>query len=334
MGGVASPKQAKRSVYVKWQEGDPAPEGYEIASDNLPARKSGSWSREKLDFLHRYVGPAMQATKRKGGHTHYIDLFAGPGRNIVIDKNTRRVIDEFEGSSIIALRSEFPSKAGPLKFRNFHFCNISELDHEVLRIRTGRALEAIGDSVDPENVHLYHGDSNEQVAEVLDGISGWAYLFVFVDIEGPSDLAFETIRVLRSRHSSVDCYVLFPTGFIDRVLEYDPEELEKRKDMWDRFFGTTIWLKIVRQRYTTSQARKMRSELLRLYQDQLRTVWKRADVVMAITKGDGHRVLYHMVFAHDHPAASSIFSWARGKLAQLDLFGRSIGMPLGRHGIE
>ena len=307
---------------VKWQKGDRVPEGYAIAMDGLPARVSGAWAREKLAFLDKYVGPAIQATKRKGGYTHYIDLFAGPGWNIVCDKSSGRVEDQFPGSPILALESEFPSKAGPLKFQHFHFFNRSELDYELLRTRVATSLKRMSGAVDPDNVHHYYGDSNDRIHDVLQRIPNWAYLFVFADIEGPGDLAFETIRAMRARHDSVDFYSLFPTGYLDRVLAYDPEERRRHETMWDQFFGTTEWLSIVGRRYTSSQAVKMRGELLQLYREQLTTIWQHADIVTTITR-EGQRVLYHMVFAHDHPAARSIFKWASGKLQQLDFFGRT-----------
>ncbi len=309
---------------MKWREGDPVPEGYAIAKDGLPARDSGAWAREKLDFLDRYVGPAIQATQKKRGHTHYLDLFAGPGGNVVVDKETGQISDEFPGSPILALESEFQSKAGPLRFQNFHFFNRAEFDYDLLEKRIAKALERLGGLVDPGNVHHYLGDTNERIDAVLNSIPSWSYLFVFADIEGPSDLEFETLRALRGRHRSVDLYVLFPTGFIERVISYKPEQLAKHKEMLDRFFGTDTWLQIVGKRFTPSQAREMRAELLKLYQKQLRTIWKHADVVMPIRK-DGQRILYHMILAHDHPTARKILNWASSKLQQLDLFGRSRG---------
>ncbi len=221
-------------------------------------------------------------------------------------------------------QSEFESKAGPLRFQNFHLFNRAEFDYDLLEKRIAKALERLGGLVDRGNVHHYRGNTNERIDEVLNSIPSWSYLFVFADIEGPSDLEFETLRALRGRHRSVDLYVLFPTGFIERVISYKPEQLAKHKELLDRFFGTDTWLQIVGKRFTPSQAREMRAELLKLYQKQLRTIWKHADVVMPIRK-DGQRILYHMIFAHDHPTARKILNWASSKLQQLDLFGRPRG---------
>jgi three-Cys-motif partner protein len=307
---------------MKCEQGDSVPDGYAIASDGLLARKSGAWAREKLDFIDRYVGPAMSATQRKGGHTHYVDLFAGPGWNVVVDKRSGRVKDEFAGSPILVLESQLAQESELLRFQHFHFCNESELDHKLLEIRTGQRLERLGSTIEPNNVRHSHGDSNELIRELLEDIPTWAYLFAFADIEGPDDLPFATLQALKHAHKSVDLYLLFPTRDIQRLLSYKRDELEKHEEKCDRFFGTPEWRRIVGRRYTTSQAREMRRELLELYQAQLRTVWTHADTVMPIRRR-GRVVLYHMLFAHDHPAAERIFRWARSKLEQLDLFGRS-----------
>ena len=69
--------------------------------DGLRARKSGLWARDKLSFLDDFVPPALQATgctPRPKRQRWYVDLFAGPGRNVHVKSGT-----EFEGSAIRVL---------------------------------------------------------------------------------------------------------------------------------------------------------------------------------------------------------------------------------------
>src|SRR5689334_2765107 len=73
--------------------------------DGLRARKAGEWAHEKLSFLDEFIPAALQATgvarevgKRPKVERWYIDLFAGPGRNVVEETG-----EEFAGSAIRAL---------------------------------------------------------------------------------------------------------------------------------------------------------------------------------------------------------------------------------------
>src|SRR6266851_1528129 len=57
------------------------------ASDGLPARAGRVWTREKLTYLQKYASAFMtaMAPKRSAGKWDrlvYVDLLAGPGRDI------------------------------------------------------------------------------------------------------------------------------------------------------------------------------------------------------------------------------------------------------------
>lgn len=308
---------------------EPPPRGYVLASDGLLARDSGGWSQNKLDFLARYAKPAIGATKKKRGLTHYVDLFAGTGKNVCINRATGVVIAEFPGSPIIALQAAFTTREGEeLHFKHFHFCNKIRRDHEALKKRVARKLRVLGGRVDKENVRFYYGDANTKLSDILNQIPPRAYVLVFADIEGPSNLAFSTVEELKRRHKSVDLYMLFPTGWMDRLLAYDAEELAKFSELWSTFFGTDRWKRIVLRRQTPHQARPMREELRQLYVGQLRKYWKNAGVLFAVRKRiESKKALYHMLFAHDHEAAGSIAESARkgSSVGQGDLFEQDQG---------
>ena len=69
------------------------------ASDRLPARVCGPWTREKLAYLQKYAAAFTRAMRGKWRELIYIDLLAGPG--LGIDRGSR---DEFDGSPLIALK--------------------------------------------------------------------------------------------------------------------------------------------------------------------------------------------------------------------------------------
>ena len=68
-----------------------------ICRDGLRGRSSGEWARTKLQFLDDYIPPALAIT-HSFPRRWFLDLFAGPGRNV--DRNGG---SEFEGSAIRAL---------------------------------------------------------------------------------------------------------------------------------------------------------------------------------------------------------------------------------------
>lgn len=294
------------------------PDGYVWAADELPARDQGDWAEQKLQFLENYQGPALGATKKKRGQTYYLDLFAGPGRNVSTDGETGRR-REFSGSPIRALSVVFTGREQPTRFGGYHFWNVGDLDHLALKERVGREIERLDGAVDSELVHLHHGDSNLLLPATLATIPEYAYLLVFADIEGPKDLPFSTIRRLKSRHRSVDLYVLYPSDIgLYRPLAYDEEATRPFFDTYDAYFGTDAWQAVWRARSTEAQTSEMQRGLLQVYCSQLETLWRHVDVVATPVKAG--RRMYKMLFAYDHDAAGSIGKSAAGKAAQRELF--------------
>ncbi len=298
-----------------WGAGDDLPASYVLAKDGLPARKQGPWAQQKLRFLQEYLPPAVGATKRKAGETYYLDLYAGPGRNAFVEGAETR---DFPGSPLIALAAEFPFREGRRGFGYFDFCNFSQFDFQLLHARVEAALQRGESRANRDQIREHRGDSNELLRTILTGIPTYAYVLAFADIEGPRDLSFGTLQALREKHSSVDLYVLYPSGIgLDRILAWNPRTRARYAPTLTRYFGTDEWKKVVDSRRTGSQSKHMRGELIDLYLDQLRSLWKHAEVVVRVKKAN--RGLYHMIFATDHPAAISISKSAKRRSSQLGL---------------
>jgi len=73
------------------------------ASDGLPARCVGQWSKDKCYYIGRYAAIFSAGMKDKFPKRDYIDLFAGPGRCVLSDDS-----GEFDGSPILALNTKVP----------------------------------------------------------------------------------------------------------------------------------------------------------------------------------------------------------------------------------
>src|SRR6266571_284543 len=115
------------------------------ATDGLLARDSRPWGLTKLSFLDHYCPAAIQATERKL-QRYYIDLFAGPGVNVV--RGTPDV--EYEGSPIRVLRYVGQQRQD-LSFTHAVFINAMKRDHHALRTRVDRLVESGGSRLAREN---------------------------------------------------------------------------------------------------------------------------------------------------------------------------------------
>lgn len=294
------------------------PRGYVPARDGLPARNQGDWAQQKLQFLRVYQGPALGATLKKGEHVYYLDLFAGPGCNVTRVQETGRFI-ESPGSPIQALRSSWKGKDGRERhFNGFFFCNIAQRDHLALQGRVRDEIAKHGEALSADQVHCLAGDANALLPEILAQIPTWAYLLVFADIEGPGDLAFSTLQRLKRDHQSVDLYVLYPSlSGMCRLLSYRRAETERHAGTLDRYFGTSEWKGIWKNRITNTQSKEMQLGLLDLYRRQLGLLWRHVDAGPQVHMRT--RRLYRMLFAYDHAAAGNIARSASARAEQREL---------------
>lgn len=272
------------------------------ATDGFPARDQGQWAREKLVFLEKYLPECLSATQSKPTR-HYVDLFSGPGRNIFVDRKTGKNCGEYPGSPLIALGSSHTRPSGEsVRFTHFHFCNYNRLDHAALEGRLATA--ASGDQTFPRDAEIHHdlGDANCEVNRIVERIGRWDYVFAFLDIEGPKDLFFETVRALARASRSVDLYILHPG--LHRLFPYDRKKGEPHKKILDRYFGDFDWRDHWRERPTKAYARRMSRKLKDLYIQQLRTLWVSVEEIQKVRGPGGFS--YRMLFATNHPVGDRI----------------------------
>jgi three-Cys-motif partner protein len=280
------------------------------ASDGHVARDSGHWAKVKLSFLDFYCPTALVIT-RKFPERHYIDLFAGPGKNI--DRETG---EEFDGSPLRVLRSR--AKTGTT-FTHAVFVNMARRDHDALERRVNAMYDA-GEAVIPrENVRLILGDANVALPEILRSIHPLSYILIFADIEAPRQWPWASVEAMKAGgHRSVDLYLLFPIDMgLVRLAGYSEADRERWAPVLTPFFGTEEWKGLADElRVTSEQSPAFRRALVDLYLSRLRGLWEYSVSVLGL-KRRGDQILYEMLFASNAKPAAELQRWAQRKMREL-----------------
>ena len=155
-------------------------ERYEIdPDDGLRREIVGSWAREKHLRLQHYVDISRAARRKYRGNSTFIDLYCGPGRAKI--KGTEEVTP---GSAIAA--GLVAAKHDP-----FGAIHISDLDPINVNACGQRlATEGI------RNVRTYIGKAEDNVKEVVAGLSPSGLHFAFLDPYSVLAMPFRVIEAL------------------------------------------------------------------------------------------------------------------------------------------
>lgn len=291
--------------------------GMVMGDDGLLARKNGAYAEEKLDFFERFCPPALKVTKRKFQRV-FIDLFAGPGRNV--DGATGR---NFESAAIRVLKTSAPNDPR-LAFTHARLINLRradgvQLEKRVTELHRRRLLRV-------PDVEFLRGDGNELGPAVLrsmqESFGRGAYVLAFADPECPSQLPWSTLAAIgRGAPESTDLYVLMPLDMaINRMLPYQEDRIEPNAEALTTYFGTEAWRPIVAEYPTSAQRAQLRSELLGLYKHQLRRHWRFVEEVRAVNRSGDQR-LYRMLFCTRNASALSLANWERSSVVRNDQLG-------------
>lgn len=273
-----------------------------MSSDGLLARDNGAWGKVKLSFLDHYLPPALIATRPKL-QRYFVDLFAGPGRNI----DARGTGEEFEGGAIRALRMT-DGKTPPTSFTHLVAVNLDPEDHRLLGERIRRVADSDVARVPENHRRLINGDANHHARYIIKAIDKRAYILVFADPTAPKNFPFSTVRSLREfGHKSVDLYMLYPDQMALRRLFGAPDV---NASVLTNFFGGDGWRAFVGDRVTEAQFPELMRKAQAYYLDQLRANgWAYVRVVRDVGR-TGAADLYKMILATNHPAGDRIGAWA------------------------
>lgn len=283
-----------------------------IADDGLRARDNGEWAEQKLDFISTFGPPALAATSGKRSRW-YVDLFAGPGINVL--RGTNR---EIEGSPLRAIELS-ASTSAVASFTDTVFVNRDRRDHAALGERLRRRVAEERCRVSPERLLTIRGDANALIGGIMSQIHPRAYAFVFADMEAPRQFPWSSVEALRAQgHESVDLYMLFPLDMaLKRLLSSKPKTVEQSAATLTAFYGNDEWRALLRHREGSSH--ELGRAAQSLYESQLRAIWPYVGEVCDIRRGQNHR-LYKMLYASKDPAGKRIADWASKRNAHPSLF--------------
>jgi three-Cys-motif partner protein len=276
----------------------------EAVTDGLVTRPSGSWVAEKLDYVQRYINIFETSMKSKWSQRNYIDIFAGPGKNIL--KDTGEVL---LGSPLLSLKTKYP-------FTGYYFADLS-LDN-------AHALEQRCAASPLSNlVHIYNENANRIVSTVVASIRQFfthSLNLAFLDPEG---LELEWSTVAQLGNLRCDLIIHYSQQGLSRFL---PNAYESNQETSvDRFFGTEDWRNIYAPWHNKPRKIGMHRELIDLYKDRLKSLGyqevKQSDEIITeplIRNTRRNAPLYRLIFASKHPLGDEFWQ----KITKRDRYGQ------------
>jgi three-Cys-motif partner protein len=272
--------------------------------DGLVTRSSGPWVEEKLYFVRQYIDIFETSMKSKWPQRNYIDLFAGPGKNIIKDKG-----EILLGSSLLALVTKFP-------FTNYYFADLDPDNVKALGERCSASPQK-------NQVHIYNENANKIVSTVVATIRKFyprSLNLAFLDPEG-LELEWSTVAQL----GTLRC---------DLILHYSQQGITRfignaftasEETSVDRFFGTIDWRDIYARWHDKPHRTGMHRELINFYKDRLKSLGykevKHSDEIMTeplMRNTRRNAPLYRLIYASKHPLGDEFWK----KITKRDRYGQ------------
>jgi three-Cys-motif partner protein len=255
------------------------------ASDGLPALEAGPWTTEKLRFLGKYIAMFNQGMKRKWASRAFVDLFAGPGVNVVEG-------DELEGSPLVALRSRVP----------FTHCFFNDVNPQFVSALQARVrTRGLGGSVVLDYLGL---DCNRAASRIAERIPTNSLVLIFVD-PWRWEIHFDSLaRLARDRRA--DLLITVHTGSIKRGAHHVLEAV-------DGFIGDIAW----REQYHRARRGERTRVILDHFERRLKSVGYSRDNVddRVLMRNRRGTPMYHLVYASKHPRGQDFWNKATAILA-------------------
>jgi spore photoproduct lyase len=282
----------------------------ENASDGLPIRCVGLWSKDKYFYLKRYFEIFTTGMKERWrGELYYIDLFAGCGKCRV-----RETCEEIDGSALVSLSVKYP-------FKKYIMV---ELDPDVVDALKKRVEK----TPYKERVKIIPGDCNEEVEKIIAEIPERSLSLAVVDPTG-LHIGFKTLEKL-TKDRKIDLVITFPEGMdIKRNLS---KYIKQSHSILDNYIGDEGWRRPFQQdikdinRLTSTHIEK---SLIGYYRDNLGKLgYKeiRSGDEILIRSSKKNLPLYYLLFASKHPLGHAFWN----KISKISPTGQ-MKLPLGNN---
>lgn len=262
------------------------------ADDGLPASFARPWAKDKHRELERYID-ATWAARAKWTTSAYVDLFSGPGKQLVED--TGEVID---GSPLVAWRASRRHEAP------FGKVLISDSNSSYVNARETR-LKALGAPVLAKS-----GPAVECAGWAAAQVDRSGLQLVFADPYNLSDLPWDVFEIL-TRLRNIDFIVHFSQQDLARNLD---RYFEKEDSVLDLF--APGWRKHVDQRNKV----QMRGRFLEYWISLFERMGFHAARRMPLVTTGTNVPLYRLVFLARHPFPKGIWE-SLDPSPQKNLFG-------------
>lgn len=191
----------------------------------LPTYDKGAWTGLKLICLAYYL-PTYINILRKKRRLAYVDLFSGPGLNLVGDSSV-----PLPGSPLIAL--EHPRVAHG--FDSYILCDKNKEYVEALRSRAARFLEGENPRIMNDQIEFHCMDANDMATKVPGILKEQAidHALFFIDPEG-LEFKWKAVTHLAEKCPFSDWIMLFPSSGIPRLLG---REDSAARNLIEEYFG-------------------------------------------------------------------------------------------------
>jgi len=177
---------------------------------HLPTYAKGYWTALKLICLKYYIPVYLNILGSKNWRVAYVDLFAGPGLNLIGDAQV-----PLPGSPLIPI--EHP---GTQRRFDFHVFGDTNKEYTAaLRKRLAYYMDSSNCRLYSDAVEVYDRDANELVKELPNLLKEHSikHSLVFADPEG-LELRWESLRYLSENLKYSDWIILFPSAGLNRLM--------------------------------------------------------------------------------------------------------------------
>jgi three-Cys-motif partner protein len=260
-----------------------------VAQDPVPKEPamrpihSPVWTDNKARLIMHYLHYFVLLTK----HGTYIDGFAGPQSECETESWAAKLV----------LASE------PRWIRHFHLCD--ENRGQIARLTELKNCQPSHDSKGRKlhrKIHLYHGDFNHKVDEILGGntITEKEATFCLLD-QRTFECQWQAIEKLASYKKSgnkIEIFYFLANGWLERALA-----AQKDTDVLAQWWGRDDWTQL---RQMSREGR--RDAIVDRLKRELR--YKSVKAWPIFERENGGAIMYYMIHATDHPEAPKFMSRA------------------------